>query len=72
MTWAPGVSARRKKVPAYKRQHKATRLKEMLAERAALAKAAASLDRKLGRSSRKTEAAFEGCRPYDEGRHHEG
>lgn len=55
------AKASRSKDRQYKRQHKAARLRVMLEERAAAEKAAAALDRKLGRSIRRAEAAFDGC-----------
>ena len=65
MSWAPSARPARRKVPAYKRQHKAARLHALLLERKAAERAAVALDRRLGRSSHRTEAAFRGCEPRE-------
>jgi hypothetical protein len=63
MSWAEVARAPRKKDPQYKRQHKAARLRELLLERKREAKYAVGLERSLGRSIRRTEAAFKDCTP---------
>jgi hypothetical protein len=50
----------------YLRRHKAMRIKALMLERATTEKAGRQLDRKLGWSIKRTEAAFRGCRSEDD------